>query len=446
MSTRADAQERTLLSGAVLVTCDEAQAVHLSGDLVLEGDRIAYVGRSYQGGYDRRVDMTGRLLMPGLINAHTHSPMTIFRSLADDVDLQVFLHERVWPREVVLTPEDVYAGSVLAGIEMLKSGVTTYVDMYFWEEDLARAALDVGIRAVITPGILEIPAWTPILGDWERRTADVIAFCRRWEGREGRISTGLGPHAPYTLPLDALGAIGRAGAETGFPAHIHLVEARWERDTFNAQGRGSTARVLEEIGFFDAAVLAAHSVWMDPGDLDIYRRRGVTVAHCPQSNAKLGSGIAPLAEMLAHGLAVGLGTDGAATNNNLDVWEEMRLAPLLAKVTALDPKPVPATQALAMATRLGAQAVRRPDIGSLKPGARADVVAINLDDPTAVPIFGPTTYVDHLVYSMGRHAVESVWVNGRQVVADGQVLTVDEAEARNAAQRAAVAVSKRIGR
>lgn len=435
---------KTLITGAVIVTCDEAHRIFGAGDLVMDDNAIAFVGERYSGEWDRRIDGSGRLLLPGLINAHTHSPMTIFRSLADDVDLQVFLHERVWPREIVLTPEDVYAGSLLANVEMLKSGVTTSVDMYFWEEDSARAAVDAGIRTLITPGILQAPSWEPILGTWEQRTQTVLDFCRSWNGREGRITTGFGPHAPYTLPLEALGEIAQIARQNGFPVNIHLVETALERDSFNALGRGSTVHALQEIGFFDAQVIAAHSVWLDPGDISIYRRKGVGVAHCPQSNAKLGAGVAPLAAMLEAGVRVGLGTDGAATNNNLDVWEEMRLAPLLAKVTALDPKPVAAVEALSMATREGAEAVHLPSIGSLAPGYRADVVMLTIEDTTAVPIFSAESYVDHLVYSMGRELVDSVWVEGCQVVKGREVLTVDERAARAAAQRAAEAVSRRV--
>jgi 5-methylthioadenosine/S-adenosylhomocysteine deaminase len=382
--------------------------------------------------------------MPGLVNAHTHSPMTLFRGLADDVDLHVFLQERVWPREVMLTPGDVYTGSVLSGIEMLKSGVTSYVDMYFWEDDLARAALDVGMRALITPGILHSPAWEPILGGWERRTEDVLRFCRQWNGREGRIHTGLGPHAPYTLSLDALREIAAEARTARLPVHIHLVETELERNEFRQRGLGSTAHALDEIGFFDSQVLAAHSVWVDEGDLEIYRRKGVAVAHCPISNAKLGAGIAPAAAMLAHRIEVGLGTDGAATNNNLDLWEEMRFAPLLAKAVARDPTSLPARDVLWMATRMGARAARLDDVGELTVGFKADVLLVSLSDTTAVPVFDPQNYIDLLVYSMDRSLVQSVWVNGRQVVKAGAVLTVDEEAARAAAQESAEAVSKRI--
>lgn len=430
---------RTLLSGGTILTCDESHTLHAPGDVLIEGDRIAYAGPRFAGEYDLRIPVSGQLVLPGFINAHTHSPMTLFRGLADDVDLQVFLADRVWPREVRLTPQDAYAGSMLSAIEMLRSGITTYVDMYFFEDDLARAAVDSGMRAIITPGILQVPEWKTLLGSWEERTAAVLAFCRTWEGREGRIHTGLGPHAPYTLPVEAMGEIAREARAAGLFVHTHLLEASWERETYH----GRVIEELEAVGFFDGQVLAAHSVWADERDLAVYHRHDVGVAHCPQSNAKLGAGIAPLVSMLAAGLDVGLGTDGAATNNNLDLWEELRLAPLLAKARLLDPKAVTAQQALDMVTRMGAGAVGRDDIGELAVGRRADILTVRVDDSTMAPVFEPETYVGHVVYSAGRELVDSVWVNGRCVVKAGEVLTVDVERIRHDAQVAAEAVSHR---
>ena len=434
---------RTLLAGGVLVTCDESHTVYAPGDLVIEDDRIAYAGARYDGEADERVSAEGRLLMPGLVNAHTHSPMSIFRGLADDVDLEVFLHERVWPREQKLRPEEVYAGTIISAVEMLKRGVTTYVDMYFWEEEHARAALDAGIRALVTPGILEVGGWEDLLG-WEKRLGVVLDFCERWEGRDGRIHTGVAPHAPYTVPVEGLREISAEAKRAGRLVHTHLVETKGERDAFNAEHGKSTAAALEEIGFFEGEVLAAHSVWIDEGDAEIYARNGVAVAHCPVSNAKLGCGIARVTELLDAGVRVGLGTDSAATNNNMNLWDELRFAPMLAKVSSGDPKALPAGEALWMATRMGAEAIRLPEIGVLAEGRKADVAMLRLEDSTFVPVFDDANYVDHLVYSAGAELVDSVWVNGRQVVNGGEVLTVDEAEVRRAAQAAAVAVTERV--
>jgi 5-methylthioadenosine/S-adenosylhomocysteine deaminase len=428
---------KTLLSGGVVVTCDDQHAIYDPGDLLLDGDRIAFAGARYDGEYDVRIPAAGKLLMPGLINSHTHSGMSILRSLADDADLLTFLNERVWPCEVCLEEDDVYAGSVLSAIEMLKSGVTTYVDMYFFPDALLRAALDTGARAVITPTILPVPPLDRVLGTWEQQLQRALDFCRSRDGEAGRIHTGVGPHAPYTVSLDALAEIAAEARRLGQIVNTHLVETAWERETFNARGLGSTAAALRDIGFFDGPVIAAHSIWLDPGDILIYRDHEVGAAHCPQSNAKLGCGVAPVAAMLAQGVYVGLGTDGAATNNNLDLWEDVRLAPLLAKVTALDPKPLPAGQALWMATRIGGLAIHRPDLGVLAPGYRADVVMLDLNDTTMVPVFEPRTYISHLVYSMDRRLVDRVWVNGELVVQGGEILTVDEEQARRNAQRAA---------
>jgi 5-methylthioadenosine/S-adenosylhomocysteine deaminase len=432
------------LHGGVVVTCDDAEAVFAPGDVVIEDDRISYVGPLYEGEYDVRLNVSGRLVMPGLINAHTHSGMSILRTLADDTDLMVFLEERVWPREILLNSNDVYAGSMLSAVEMVKCGVTTYVDMYFFEDSLARAAVDVGARALITPTIIDIPIWTSILGSWEQQLARCVEFCAEWQGYAGRIHTGIGPHAPYTVGLEALAEIAGEARRIGRPLNIHLVETALERESFDTQHARSTVSALRTIGFFDGPVLAAHSIWLDSGDIETYHRHGVGIAHCPQSNAKLGAGVAPLAALLAGGVQVGLGTDGAATNNNLDLWEEMRLAPLLAKVSALDPTIVTAAQALQLATGMGARAVHLPEIGTLQAGLKADLLVVNVEDAAAVPIFDSSSYISHLVYSLGARQVESVWINGKIVVEGGDIQTVDEAEVRHNAQQAALSLSERV--
>jgi len=419
---------KTLLSGAVVVTCNESHDVLKPGDVLIEDDRIAFVGPKYEGDYDQKVHLGGYLLMPGLINAHTHSSMTLFRSRADDVDLRTFLQERVWPLEAKLTDEDAYVGSLLSAIEMLKSGVTCYVDMYFFEEGLVRAALDTGIRAVITPGIIEVPGLVKALGHWDQRTNTVIDFCRRWENYTGRIHTGLGPHAPYTLPFEALKEISSEAKRNDLPVHIHLVETKEERDNFNSKGLGSTVGALEEAGFFEAKVISAHSVWIEEGDEHIYARHHTGVAHCPISNAKLGVGVAPINRMLSAGVNVGLGTDSAASNNNLNLWEELKFAPLIAKAVSQNPLVISAEQALWMATRLGAIAIHRSDIGVIANGMKADIIALDIDRPEFLPATTASDYVHHLVYSANKDMVKHVWVNGSKVVENGQLLMLDEAE------------------
>jgi 5-methylthioadenosine/S-adenosylhomocysteine deaminase len=436
---------KTLIAGSVILTCDDRMSVVEQGDLVMDNGRISFVGERYEGEYDVRLSGAGKLLLPGLVNAHTHSGMSLFRSLADDVDLMVFLAERVWPREVKLRPDDVYVGSVMSSIEMLKCGVTTSVDMYFFEEELLRAAIDTGVRSLITPTIIDVPTWTAVLGSWEQQLRRALDFCVGRDGLEDRIHTGLGPHAPYTVSLDALAVIAQEARRFDKPLNIHLVETQLERDNFNGRGRGSTAHVLEEIGFFDGPVIAAHSIWIDAGDIEIYAAEDVGVAHCPQSNAKLAAGIAPIADMLRGGVHVGLGTDGAATNNNHDMWGEMRMAAVLQKVTARDPKLLPAHQALSLATRIGAQAVHLDDLGVLCEGFRADLVMLDIADTLAVPVFTPETFISHAVYSFGAQLVDSVWVDGRQVVKQGEILSVDEERARRAVQKAAVDLSERAG-
>ncbi|MDP9353103.1 MAG: amidohydrolase, partial [Chloroflexota bacterium] len=434
---------RTLIRGAVVVTCDAHHTVLPQADVVIEDEHLAYVGSAYVGEYDSLVHAQGKLLMPGLINAHTHTPMSLFRGLADDVDLRTFLEERAWPREARLTSEHVYAGSSLSLLEMLKAGVTTYVDMYFYEEDLARAARDSGLRAIITPGILEAPGLTSVLGSWEQRTRQVLDFRERWEGREGRITTGLGPHALYTLPREALAEIATEARQAQALTHVHLCETRQEVAEFSARGLGTPVAALASVGFFEGKVLAAHSVWLDDQDIQTYAAQGVGVAHCPLSNAKLGAGVAPVPQFVASNINVGLGTDGAATNNSLDLWEEMRFAPLLAKAVGLDPTLLPAREMLWMATRRGALAINRPDLGALVPGYKADLLLLRLDDTTTTPILDEQSYVGHLVNSMTSRLVDSVWVNGQLLLSGGEVLRTDEEKVRARAQRAGEELSGR---
>jgi 5-methylthioadenosine/S-adenosylhomocysteine deaminase len=382
--------------------------------VTVEDGQITAVGPATEGG--KKLE---GLLMPGLVNCHCHSPMTLFRGAAEDRPLMRFLEEVLWPREALLTDEDVYWGMTLAAAELLRNGVTTTCEMYTHEEAILRAVLDAGTRCVLTPGVIELAAWNMT---WERRLANVLAFHDANAGLHDRLEIGIAAHAYYTLPPEGLRAIAAAARERDALLHIHVAETEQEAE--------HPAR-LAELGVFGGRVLAAHSVWLSDRDLQLYREHDVAVAHCPQANAKLASGVARLADMLELALRVGLGTDSAAANNDLDLWEEMRLAPLLAKLQTRDAAAVPAQDALALATRKGAEALGRHDLGALEPGRRADMILLRLDDVVFSPIVDERDLISHLVWAASSRLVESVWVEGERVFADGGALRVDEERARH---------------
>jgi 5-methylthioadenosine/S-adenosylhomocysteine deaminase len=409
----------TYVADAV-VTCDADGRVFRPGSVTVEDGLITAVGPATEG------EKLEGLLLPGLVNCHCHSPMSLFRGAAEDVPLMAFLQEILWPREARLTEEDVYWGTTLACAELLRNGVTTTCDMYTHEEPILRAVLDAGARWLLTPGVIELEAWNMT---WERRLADVLAFHDANAGRHDRIEVGIAAHAYYTLPHQALQAIAAAAQERDALLHVHVGETEAEAEH---------AARLAELGVFDGRVLAAHSVWLSDDDLARYRELDVAVAHCPQANAKLASGVARLAEMLRLAIRVGLGTDSTAANNDFDLWEELRLAPLLAKLQTRDAAAVPAPTALALATRGGAEALGRRDLGALEPGRRADMVLLRLDDVVFTPQVDGRDLVSHLVWSASSRLVESVWVEGEQVVARGESLRVDVERARREVQERAV--------
>jgi 5-methylthioadenosine/S-adenosylhomocysteine deaminase len=376
------------------------------------------------------------VLMPGLVNVHCHSPMTLFRGAAEEIPLHRFLREVLWPREARLQPDDVYWGMTLACAELLRFGVTTTCEMYVHEEAILRAVCDAGTRCVLTPGVIEMPAWGM---RWRPRLDEVLGFHDEHAGRYETVEVGIAAHSAYALPLVALDALAAAARERNALVHLHLAETRDEgRELERAHGK-SVPALLAERGFLDGRTLAAHCVWLDDHELELLRGHDVAVAHCPQSNAKLASGTARLTEMLRLGLRVGLGTDGPASNNDLDLWEELRLAALLARVQSGEAGAVPAATALALATRGGAEALGRADLGALEPGRCADLIRVRTDDPAFVPLVDEHDLLSHLVWSASSRLVSDVWVGGRRVVDDGRCLTVDEERAqREVQQRAAV--------
>jgi 5-methylthioadenosine/S-adenosylhomocysteine deaminase len=405
-----------------VVTCDARGTVHRPGAVELAGGRIVSVGPAGPGEAAR-----DGVLLPGLVNCHCHSPMTLFRGAAEELPLRRFLQEVLWPREARLTREDVYWGMTLACAELLRFGVTTTCEMYVHEEGILDAVLEAGTRCVLTPGVADVPGWV----DWRERLDQVTAFLDEHGGRHERVEVGVAAHSAYALPLEALDALAAAAQARGALVHLHLAETRDEcAELEAAHGGKSVPAILAERGFLDGRVLAAHSIWLSDDDLELLRAHDVGVAHCPTSNAKLAAGIARIPDMLRLALRVGLGTDGPASNNDLDLWEEMRLAGLLARVGSGDAELLPAPELLALATREGGRTLGRDDLGLLAPGAAADLILLRLDDPAFVPLVEERDLVSHLVWSASSRLVEDVWVAGRQVVRGGECLTVDLERAR----------------
>ncbi len=416
-----------LLTGADwVVTCDESMRCIPSGALAMDGDSLVAVGPSeelrplFRG--RREMDLKGCLVLPGLVNTHTHAAMTCFRGMGSDLPLLRWLHEIIFPAESAhVNPGMVYHGTLLAAVEALSGGTTTLCDGYFFEESAARAAIDSGIRAVLGQGILDFPTPdNPDPAESRRRTEDFLAA---FPSGEPRVRPSLFCHAPYTCGPDTLQWVKELCRSRGILFQIHLSETASEvRDILRLHGKRPVP-YLDSLGILDAMTLCAHGIWLDESEIEILAGRGAGISHNPESNMKLASGVAPVSQLLAAGVPVGLGTDGAASNNNLDLFAEMGMAARLEKVFRKDPSACPAHQALRMATLGGARTLGMEDaVGSLEAGKRADVIAVDLNQPHLTPLYNP---VSHLVYAVKAGDVRHVWVNGRRVVEAGRVLTTD---------------------
>ena len=383
------------------------------------------------------VATVGGLLMPGLVNAHAHGPMTLVRSAGDGLPLMQWLTEGVWPREAKMTPDDVVVGMQLASCEMLLAGITTSVEMYLFEDAMAEAIETTGARAQIMAGV--IGAIAPTAEAYAARLDQMADFSRRHADSE-LITPGFGPHSVYDLGPDRLGELAAAAKDAGAIIHVHLEETSGERaQVLDAHGRSAT-QVLSDAGVLEQPTVAAHGVWLDQSDLGLLAEAGSAVVHCPMSNLKLGSGIADVAAWRRAGVGVALGTDGVASNDNLNMWEDLRMAALLMRGSTHDPGAISAADALAIATTGGASAIGLDDVGVLREGVWADVTRVDLHRPEFAPgVEGDL--LSNLVWAGSAQAVTDVWVAGRQVVEDGTVTTVDLGEvmtkARQTGQRLA---------
>ena len=413
-------------SARYVITEDAQRRVIDRGAVAIRGDRIAGVGTRAEMDARfqarRRLDRSDAILAPGLINTHTHAAMSLFRGIADDKKLQDWLEHYIFPAEAKnVSPDFVRWGTRLGCLEMLLGGTTTFTDMYYFEAIVAEVAVEAGMRGVLGETIIGFP-----VAD-NKTPAEGLQYAERYLARfrgDALVTAAVAPHALYTNSDETLRASRALANKFGVPLIMHLSETKKENDDTVAQRHMTPTQVLDGLGVFGGRTVAAHCVWVDDDDIAILKARAVGVAHCPSSNMKLSSGVAPVAKMLALDLAVGLGPDGpAGSNNDFNMFEEMDLAAKLQKVFASDPEVLPATTALEMATIRGARALGlEEEIGSLEPGKRADLIMVRLDRANAVPVYDP---ISQMVYALKADDVRDVMVNGRPLVRDGKILTLN---------------------
>lgn len=412
---------RLLIRGALLLTMKENDKP-FSGDILIEQGRIAAVAPRWEGRADEVIDASGMLAMPGLINAHNHTPMTLMRTFCDDLCLMDWLKKKMLPVEARMEEEDIYWGAMLAMAEMIRSGTTAYADMYIHMDHVARAVIDSGMRASLARGLVFLE------DDGGKRLEEALSLIERWTGAgSGRITAMLGPHAPFTCPPEPLTEVIELARDRGVPVHIHLAETKEEVIRIRERYGQTPTEYLYHLGLFEHThVLLAHAVHLTRRDLRLLRGMRGGIAHNPVSNLKLGCGIAPVCDMLAQGLTVGLGTDGAGSAATLDMFTEMKAAAWLQKVDQSDPAVLSARQVLRMATIEGAKLLGIDDrVGTLEAGKQADLILIDLQKPHLQPLHDPYALI---AYSATGADVDTVIIDGRVVMRRRQLKTIDEEE------------------
>lgn len=419
-----------LIKNAYILTMQEGDAPFL-GDILIEGDTIRQIGTSIDAEADEVIAGDGKAAMPGLVNAHQHTPMSLLRGFSDDLKLMDWLDRKMLPAEANMTPEDIYWGAKLSMVEMIKSGTTAFADMYIHMDEIAAAVDELGMRASLSRGLVFLQ------DDGGRRVEEALGLIERWNGKaDGRITTMLAPHAPYTCPPDSLRQIIKLAEELGQPIHIHLAETKEEVISIREKYNQTPTQYLYNVGLFERVhVLLAHGVHLNRRDIRLLTGMRGGVAHNPVSNLKLGCGIAPVAEMMDQGIAVGLGTDGAGSATTVDMFAEIKAAAWLQKLDFGDPTKLPAGQALRMATRESAKLLNIDrEVGTLEVGKRADLILVDMNQPHLQPIHNVESL---LAYSANGSDVDTTIVNGKVLMRHRQLLTVDEEEVlREASDRA----------
>jgi len=399
----------------------------------ITGNKIVYIGQEEITG-TKTINGANRIAVPGMVNAHTHAAMTLLRSYADDMILMDWLENKIWPVEALMTKDDIYWGTMLAAVEMLKSGTTTFADMYADMDKVAEAVEETGMRASLSRGLIgSVP-------DSMKKLQENIQLFKDWHGKDnGRIQVMMGPHAPYTCPPDYLKKVIVAAGELGSEIHMHLSETEGEVNACLKENGLTPIALMDKLGMFELGTLAAHCIHVTNADIEIMAAKHVRVAHNPQSNLKLASGIAPIPAMLQKGIIVALGTDGTSSNNNLDMLEEARLAAFIHKNQTNDPTVIPATTALQMATVNGAKALGFDNLGEIKVGQKADIVLYDMNKPYWYPRYDRTSL---FIYAANASDADTVLVDGKVVLEKGELLTIDVEKVYAEANRCALRLTK----
>ena len=399
----------------------------------ITGNKIAYIGQEEITG-TKTINGAKHIAVPGMVNAHTHAAMTLLRSYADDMMLMDWLENKIWPVEALMTKDDIYWGTMLATVEMLKSGTTTFADMYADMDKVAEAVEETGMRASLSRGLIGL------VPDSAKKLQENIQLFKDWHGKDnGRIQVMMGPHAPYTCPPDYLKKVITAAGELGCEIHMHLSETQEEVNTCLKENGLTPIALMDKLGMFELGTLAAHCVHVTDNDMKIMAAKHVRVAHNPQSNLKLASGIAPIPAMLQKGITVALGTDGTSSNNNLDMLEEARLAAFMHKNHSNDPTIIPAATALQMATVTGAKALGFDNLGEIKVGQKADIVLYDMNKPYWYPRHDRTSL---FIYAANASDAATVLVDGRVLLEKGEFLTIDIEKVYAEANKCALRLTK----